>query len=207
MKPHAVAEARLPRFRADPRHAVRIARDVEQRRIRGIGEHGAVQRLIVRHRGDRLDPRVRDRRHRRRIEQRHRTYVPQFHRARHGQPRSLLGGEAIRRGEPLVELQLQTLGSRHVRHCLVLEAGGVRAVGRERHGCEHDLAPALIAGHLSLREAAAVAHAPHAVLDGNLRIAGKQEVEVECVTGAVLHRARGHGQRVGEQLAAEDPGP
>ena len=119
----------------------------------------------------------------------------------------MLGGEAIRRDEPLVELRRQALGARHLRHSLVLEAGGVRAVRRERHGCEHDLAPALIAGHLSLHEAPAVAHAPHAVLDRNLRIAGKQEVDVDRVTRAVLHRARGRGQHLGEQLAAEDAGP
>ena len=187
MKPHAVAEARLLRLRADPRHAVRITRDVEQRRIRGIGEHGAVERLIVRHRGDRLDPRVRDRRRRWRIEQRHRTYLPHFHRARHSQPRSMLGSEAIRHDEPLVELRRQSLGARHLRHSLVLEADRARAVRRERHGCQHDLAPALIAGHLSLHEAPAVAHAPHAVPDRNLRIAGKQEVDVDRVTRAVLH--------------------
>ena len=44
MKPHAMAEARLLHFRADPRHAVRITRDVEQRRVGGIGKHGAVER-------------------------------------------------------------------------------------------------------------------------------------------------------------------
>jgi len=60
---------------------------------------------------------------------------------------------------------------------------------------------------LSLREAPTVAHAPHAVLDRNLRIAGKQEVDVDRVTHALLHRARGRGQHLGEQLAAEDPGP
>jgi hypothetical protein len=69
------------------------------------------------------------------------------------------------------------------------------------------IAPALIAGHLSLHEAPAVAHAPHAVLDRNLWIAGKQEVDVDRVTRAVLHRACGRGQHLGEQLAAEDPGP
>jgi hypothetical protein len=50
-------------------------------------------------------------------------------------------------------------------------------------------------------------HAPHAVLDRNLGIAGKQEVDVDRVTRAVLHRARGRDQHLGEQLAAEDPGP
>ena len=113
----------------------------------------------------------------------------------------MLGGEAIRHGEPLVEIRRQALGARHLRHSLVLEADGVRAVRRERHGCEHDLAPALIAGHLSLHEAPAVAHAPHAVLDRNLRIAGKQEVDVDRVTRAVLHRARGRGQH----LASRSP--
>jgi hypothetical protein len=38
-------------------------------------------------------------------------------------------------------------------------------------------------------------------------IAGKKEVDVDRVTRAVLHRARGRGQHLGEQLAAEDPGP
>jgi hypothetical protein len=119
----------------------------------------------------------------------------------------MLGGEAIRHDEPLVELRRQALGAWHLWHSLVLEADGVRAVRRERHGCEHDLAPALIAGHLSLHGAPAVTHAPHAVLDRNLRMAGRQEVDVDRVTRAVLYRARGRGQHLGEQLAAEDPGP
>ena len=119
----------------------------------------------------------------------------------------MLGSEAIRHDEALVKLRCQSLRARHLRHSLVLEAGGAHAVRRERHGREHDFAPALIAGHLSLHEAPAVAHATHAVLDRNLRIAGKQEVDVDRVTRAVLHRARGGGQHLGKQLAAEDPRP
>ena len=38
--------------------------------------------------------------------------MPHFHRARHNQPRSMLGGEAIRQDEPLVELRRQALGAR-----------------------------------------------------------------------------------------------
>ena len=73
-----------------------------------------------------------------------------------------------------------------------------------RDGCEHDLAPALIAGDLPQHE---TPHAPHALLDRNLRVAGKQEVSVDSVTRAVLHHARDRAQHLGEQLAAEDPGP
>jgi hypothetical protein len=45
------------------------------------------------------------------------------------------------------------------------------------------------------------------VVPVGIRIAGKQEVDVDRVTRAVLHRARGRGKHLGEQLAAEEAGP
>src|SRR5262249_34944571 len=88
-------------------------------------------------------------------------------------------------------------------------AGTARGASKHDRGlaCAHDLAPALIAGHLSLSEAPAVAHARHAVLDRNLRIAGKQEVDVDRVTRGGPAPCARPCQHLGEQLAAEDPGP
>jgi hypothetical protein len=51
-----------------------------------------------------------------------------------------------------------------------------------------------------------VGHPLQAVFDRKLRIAGKPEVDVDRVTRAVQQRARGRGQHLGEELAAEDPG-
>jgi len=53
-----------------------------------------------------------------------------------------------------------------------------------------------------------VRHRPRQTHDSRLHaVAGKQKVDVDRVTRAVLYRACSRGQHLGEQLAAEDPGP
>jgi hypothetical protein len=56
-----------------------------------------------------------------------------------------------------------------------------------------------------LREPPAVADAPHAIVDRQRRHAGREEVDVQRVTGPIARGARGGHQRLREELAAEDP--
>jgi hypothetical protein len=59
--------------------------------------------------------------------------------------------------------------------------------------------------HAATGEARAIAAAVHFVVDGMIGIAGAQEVRVQGMHAAILHRGNRGGQRLPQYLPAENP--
>ena len=73
----------------------------------------------------------------------------------------------------------------------------------ERGGHGEDRLAVLDRHHAPGREAAAVANAVDLVDDGHRGIAGAQEIGVQRMRQAAVHRAMGRDQRLADHLAAE----
>ena len=98
---------------------------------------------------------------------------------------------------------LQVLGSGNLRHRdLVLEARFRHLKGR---GHVEDLRAVLDRDDAAAAEAAAVAGAVHLVDNRGIHVAPLQEIGVQRVHVAPLHRPARRGQRLPQHLAAENP--
>jgi hypothetical protein len=113
-------------------------------------------------------------------------------------------GQPIAQGDALVELADEPVGAGHVGHVELVIDALVHGLERGRHFKNDALL--LARHHVAGGEAAAVAHAVDAVLDGRV-LAGQQEVGVHRMHRALgAHREAGGHQRLAEHLAAEHGG-
>jgi hypothetical protein len=134
VEPHALIEARLLDARVEPCEAKRLASDVEQGHVAGVGKRRLVEWGIVRQAAHRPYPRIMGhRRALRRIDDENRIHR-RTSTALSEEPLPVFRPQSIDLGLALIELGGQALWPRHLRYHLVLMHVALGRLRGERGG-------------------------------------------------------------------------
>ena len=200
MEPQSMVKARGHDVRIGHALAMGDHRAVEQRHVRGIGEHGRVGRRIIREAAGGAEPEVMRARLLSTIEEAggvHRTHLDRAFATPIGRP-------ARRQAVEIELLQVclgwQVIRARHLRHRrLMMQAGFLRVIGG---GHREDRLALLDRQDAPRGETAPVADAFDFVDDGNGRVATEQEIAMQRMRPAPLHRAIRRDQGLRDHLPA-----